>query len=125
MALSSCFSFLSGCFPLGGRGRFTTRAFDIPKVPLGASKVSSVAQFCLCASLTFLSIVLMCQWFAPTHLVITFETEGLGKFTPEEIEQYIVRNERGEAVSLDLPTKFVLIANHQVRNSIPPWRLVY
>ena len=27
--------------------------------------------------------VLMCQWFAPTKLVVTFEQEGQGRFTEE------------------------------------------
>ncbi|KAJ7048017.1 hypothetical protein C8F01DRAFT_1008435 [Mycena amicta] len=28
-------------------------------------------------------LVLMCQWFAPTTLHVTFEMHGKGKFTPE------------------------------------------
>ena len=56
----------------------------------------------------------MCQWFAPTKLKVTFETEGMGAFTPEEIKRYIVRDKNGKPIALDLPTKFVLIANHQV-----------
>lgn len=59
----------------------------------------------------------MCQWFAPTKLSITFETEGKGRFSPKEIENAVIRGPRGEFVSLNLPTKFVLIANHQVRKS--------
>ncbi|KAJ6604382.1 acyltransferase-domain-containing protein [Mycena vulgaris] len=55
----------------------------------------------------------MCQWFAPTKLVISFEREGKGSFTAEQIERIVRKNENGE-VSLDIPTKFVLIANHQV-----------
>ncbi|TFK30631.1 hypothetical protein FA15DRAFT_662643 [Coprinopsis marcescibilis] len=58
--------------------------------------------------------ILMCQWFAPTQLMITFEREGSGKFTAEEVEQYIQRDELGQVVSLNLPTKLVLIANHQI-----------
>ncbi|KAF6766392.1 acyltransferase-domain-containing protein [Ephemerocybe angulata] len=56
----------------------------------------------------------MCQWFAPTKLVVTFERDGIGKFTDEDIAKYVVRDDNGEAVGLDLPTKFVLIANHQI-----------
>ena len=56
----------------------------------------------------------MCQWFAPTKLRITFETQGLGSFTPEEINRYVIRDTDGKVIALDLPTKFVLIANHQV-----------
>ncbi|KAF9056368.1 acyltransferase-domain-containing protein [Panaeolus papilionaceus] len=58
--------------------------------------------------------ILMCQWFAPTKLVITFETEGMGRFTQEELDQYIVKDTAGNPVALDLPTKFVMIANHQI-----------
>ncbi|EKM83713.1 hypothetical protein AGABI1DRAFT_32690 [Agaricus bisporus var. burnettii JB137-S8] len=55
----------------------------------------------------------MCQWFAPTELRVTFETQGLGKFSKEEIERIVVKNVNG-TVTLNLPTKFVLTANHQV-----------
>lgn len=58
----------------------------------------------------------MCQWFAPTKLVVTFERDGIGKFSDEDLERYLVKNDKGEVVNLDLPTKLVLIANHQVRN---------
>ncbi|KAG6911811.1 hypothetical protein DXG01_000058 [Tephrocybe rancida] len=56
----------------------------------------------------------MCQWFAPTKLSITFETEGKGRFSAEDIEAVIVRNDAGDVVSLNLPTKFVMISNHQI-----------
>lgn len=65
-----------------------------------------------------MNTVLMCQWFAPTKLSVTFETEGKGRFTPEEIEDAVIRGPRGELLSLNLPTKFVLIANHQVRHFV-------
>ena len=58
--------------------------------------------------------VLMCQWFAPTKLVVTFETQGMGRFTPEEIDLCLLKDSHGNPVALNLPTKFVLIANHQV-----------
>jgi hypothetical protein len=58
----------------------------------------------------------MSQWFAPTKLVISFEQQGKGSFTEEEIERIVVKNENGQVEWLDLPTKFILIANHQVRN---------
>jgi len=58
--------------------------------------------------------ILMCQWFAPTKFRITFETQGLGSFTPEDINRYVIRDTHGEVIALDLPTKFVLIANHQI-----------
>ena len=59
--------------------------------------------------------VLSSQWFAPTELVISFETEGQGKFTQAEIDKLVVRDASGRVVALDLPRKTVLIANHQVR----------
>ncbi|KAF5368472.1 hypothetical protein D9758_002417 [Tetrapyrgos nigripes] len=59
-------------------------------------------------------LILMCQWFSPTKLRITFETEGKGAFSRDEIDRIVVRDKKGRVVSLDLPTKFVLIANHQV-----------
>ncbi|KAJ7597240.1 acyltransferase-domain-containing protein [Mycena floridula] len=59
-------------------------------------------------------LILMCQWFAPTAFKVTFETEGQGAFTEEEIESCVVRDTSGKIIYLDLPTKFVLIANHQV-----------
>ncbi|KAJ7655086.1 acyltransferase-domain-containing protein [Mycena polygramma] len=59
-------------------------------------------------------LILMCQWFAPTKLVISFQREGKGAFTAEQIERIVIKNKSGEVVSLDLPTKFILIANHQV-----------
>ena len=58
----------------------------------------------------------MCSWFAPTNLVITFETKGAGKFTQEEVEKLVEKDAQGN-ISLNLPAKSVLIANHQVRHS--------
>ncbi|KAL0580279.1 hypothetical protein V5O48_001696 [Marasmius crinis-equi] len=58
-------------------------------------------------------LILMCQWFAPTKLAITFETKGKGAFREDEIEDIVVKNDKGEVVSLNLPQKFVYIANHQ------------
>ncbi|KIO02297.1 hypothetical protein M404DRAFT_1002311 [Pisolithus tinctorius Marx 270] len=57
---------------------------------------------------------LMNQWFAPTYLSITFETQGQGKFTMEEIEQIIQRDPSGKVVALKLPLKMVVTSNHQV-----------
>ncbi|PPQ72722.1 hypothetical protein CVT26_003017 [Gymnopilus dilepis] len=59
-------------------------------------------------------MILMCQWFAPTKLLVTFETEGMGAFTQDEIDRFIVKDSDGNNIGLNLPTKFVLIANHQV-----------
>jgi hypothetical protein len=56
----------------------------------------------------------MIQWFAPTRLSITFEMEGKGRFSKEQLKQIIVRNTEGKVVALKLPTKSILRANHQV-----------
>lgn len=58
--------------------------------------------------------VLLSQWFAPTKLVVTFEQEGQGRFTEEQIAQVVERDARGRVVGLRLPQRAVLIANHQV-----------
>ena len=65
------------------------------------------------------NVVLASQWFAPTNLVLSFETEGQGKFTPEEIDGLVERDRNGRVVSLNLPQKSVLIANHQVHECRP------
>ncbi|KAF8140072.1 acyltransferase-domain-containing protein [Boletus edulis] len=57
---------------------------------------------------------LMNQWFAPTKLSITFETEGQGKFTEEEIQNVVERDGSGKVIALHLPSKSVIISNHQV-----------
>ncbi|KAG1885690.1 acyltransferase-domain-containing protein [Suillus subluteus] len=57
---------------------------------------------------------LMNQWFAPTRLSITFERAGSGKFTEEEIRHIVERDASGRVVALRLPSKTVVIANHQV-----------
>lgn len=59
----------------------------------------------------------MNQWFAPTKLSITFETEGQGKFTEEEIQSIVERDVSGKIIALHLPSKCVIISNHQVRTS--------
>ena len=57
----------------------------------------------------------MTQVFAPTTFRITFETEGAGKFTPEEVENIVIRDKKThEVIGIDLPDKMVFIANHQV-----------
>jgi 1-acyl-sn-glycerol-3-phosphate acyltransferase len=59
-------------------------------------------------------LVLMCQWFSPTTLHVSFEREGRGCFTEEEIRSITVKDKAGQVVALNLPTKTVVIANHQV-----------
>lgn len=57
----------------------------------------------------------MCQWFAPTKFNITFQQDGSGALTQEEIESIVIRDKNGSIEYLNLPTRFVLTANHQVR----------
>ncbi|KAG2146540.1 acyltransferase-domain-containing protein [Suillus bovinus] len=57
---------------------------------------------------------LMNQWFAPTRLSITFERVGPGKFSEDEIKHIVERDASGRVVALRLPSKTVVIANHQV-----------
>lgn len=57
----------------------------------------------------------MNQWFAPTKLSITFETQGQGKFTEEEIQNVVERDPSGKVIALRLPSKCVVTSNHQVR----------
>jgi len=52
--------------------------------------------------------VLMCQWFSPTRMVVTFEGDNLKE------EDIVVREPGGRVVKLNLPEKLVLIANHQI-----------
>lgn len=59
-------------------------------------------------------LILMCQWFAPSRLVITFERDGPGAFSMDEIGEIAIRGRDGRVLGLKLPTKSVLIANHQV-----------
>ncbi|KAG1715640.1 hypothetical protein ID866_1522 [Astraeus odoratus] len=56
----------------------------------------------------------MNQCFAPTSLYLTFETEGQGRFTQEEVQQIVERDPTGSVVTLNLPSKSVIISNHQV-----------
>jgi hypothetical protein len=57
----------------------------------------------------------MSQCFAPTRLTITFELNGPGAFSQDEIDNIAVRGSDGRVLSLKLPQKSILVANHQVR----------
>ncbi|KAK0208550.1 acyltransferase-domain-containing protein [Desarmillaria ectypa] len=71
-------------------------------------------------------LILTCQWFAPTKLIVSFETKGKGCFTPEDIDRIVVKDKKGDVVSLNLPTKFVMIANHQIYlDWLYEWCLLY
>jgi hypothetical protein len=64
-------------------------------------------------------LVLITQWCGPSKLVLTFEDEGQGRFSPKEIENMAVRDKRGNVVRLNLPQKAVVISNHQVSTILP------
>jgi hypothetical protein len=57
----------------------------------------------------------MSQWCGPSKLVLTFEDEGAGKFSQEEIDDMTVKDKKGNILYLNLPQRAVVIANHQVR----------
>ncbi|KIK71227.1 hypothetical protein GYMLUDRAFT_33364 [Collybiopsis luxurians FD-317 M1] len=59
-------------------------------------------------------LILMCQWFSPTNLRITFEPEGKGAVPQDMVDRIVVKDKEGRVVKLKLPEKFVYIANHQV-----------
>lgn len=59
-------------------------------------------------------LVLMSQWFGPTRLIITFQLDGPGAFSQDEIDNIAVRGRDGRVSSLNLPRKCILVANHQV-----------
>ncbi|EUC63798.1 acyltransferase [Rhizoctonia solani AG-3 Rhs1AP] len=54
-----------------------------------------------------LLLVLMCQWFAPTSLIITCEGRN-------GIEDLVVRDENGRVTELKLPPQVVMMPNHQI-----------
>jgi hypothetical protein len=56
----------------------------------------------------------MCQWFAPSRLIVTFEQVGLGAFSMDEMDEMAIRGRDGQVLGLNLPNKSVMIANHQV-----------
>ena len=50
---------------------------------------------------------------------ITFEREGPGAFTDEELDSMLNRDARGKISGLNLPKRAVLISNHQARAHHP------
>ena len=58
--------------------------------------------------------VLVSQYFAPTTLIVSFERDGLGRLSQDEVDRMVVRDKSGRPIGLNLPQKSVLIANHQV-----------
>lgn len=70
-------------------------------------------------------LLIVCQCFAPTKLVVTFEADGIGKFSPAELQNLVSRDDKGD-LYLNLPAKSVLIANHQVyADWMYAWCLTY
>ncbi|PFH54662.1 hypothetical protein AMATHDRAFT_185394 [Amanita thiersii Skay4041] len=59
-------------------------------------------------------LILMCHWFAPTKIKVTFETKGKGSFSQEHVSRLIRTYYDCNAGFLDLPKKFILTANHQI-----------
>ncbi|KAI9462312.1 acyltransferase-domain-containing protein [Lactarius psammicola] len=59
-------------------------------------------------------LILMSQYFAPTRLIITFEQNGPGAFSQDEIDNIAIRGSNGRVLALKLPQKSILVANHQV-----------
>ncbi|KAI0308051.1 acyltransferase-domain-containing protein [Multifurca ochricompacta] len=59
-------------------------------------------------------LVLLCQWFAPTRIIITLEHDGPGAFSQGEIDSIAIRDSHGRVLGINLPQNSVLIANHQV-----------
>ncbi|EKM60925.1 uncharacterized protein PHACADRAFT_247149 [Phanerochaete carnosa HHB-10118-sp] len=59
-------------------------------------------------------LVLVTQLFAPASLVVSFERNGPGAFSREELDRLVVRDGSGRVTALQLPPKAVWIANHQM-----------
>src|SRR5580692_7517403 len=89
--------------------------FVSAKALLVPSSVSLLSPSSPSPRLNPISLVRMCQWFAPSRLVITFEHDGHGAFPIDEIRDMVVRGRNGRVLRLNLPSKSILIANHQVR----------
>lgn len=80
-----------------------------------AVRFTSMLQITFLSLNDYIPVVLACQYFAPTTLMVTFERENSGRFTDEEINTLIVKDAHGDIRGLLLSEKSVLIANHQVR----------
>ncbi|TFK57392.1 acyltransferase-domain-containing protein [Heliocybe sulcata] len=107
-----CIVFNLGCLMVNG----TQFVFLLPLrlVPLNAAYKLYEAGIRYTKGAFAALLVLMCQWFAPTKLIISFEREGKGRFSDEELEKIVVRDDSGRVVELRLASKAVLIPNHQV-----------
>jgi hypothetical protein len=88
----------------------------LARAPLVLFSVSVFPPFLIVSINGLTRPVLMCQWFAPSRLVITLERDGPGAFSMDEIREIAIRGRDGRVLGLKLPSKSVLIANHQVRN---------
>ncbi|KAI0932394.1 hypothetical protein AcW1_000467 [Taiwanofungus camphoratus] len=47
-------------------------------------------------------------------LLVSFEREGSGRFTDEEVDELVEQDKTGRVVALHLPQRAVVIANHQI-----------
>ncbi|KAH8110656.1 acyltransferase-domain-containing protein [Phellopilus nigrolimitatus] len=73
-----------------------------------------------------LLITLACQLFAPTALRVTFATDGIGAFGPDDLAHIVERDAAGRVSALRLPKKMVIVANHQIyADWLYVWCLTY
>ena len=93
---------------------YILKAFGTAKGLLDCLSVSTRLARCLAETADARSIALMSQVFAPTSLRVTFESEGPGAFTREQVEEMVVKDANGAVTELRLPNKMVIVANHQV-----------
>lgn len=54
-------------------------------------------------------LVFICQFFAPTRFVITYEGDNITEDT------LFTKDSSGKVIKVNLPDKLVIMANHQVR----------
>ncbi|KAH0838470.1 acyltransferase-domain-containing protein [Lanmaoa asiatica] len=104
--------FIPGCFMVHGFQLLFVLPLKLVPGPISGKLYDEGIRYTKGAFAALMN--LMNQWFAPTKLSITFETEGQGKFTEEEIQNVVERNASGKVIALQLPSRCVIISNHQV-----------
>lgn len=83
------------------------------RVLLEFLSVSNLSSRCQRQAANSNCLALLSQLFAPTSFRVTFESEGPGAFTNEQVEEMVVRDANGRVTELRLPNKLVIVANHQ------------
>ncbi|EMD41741.1 hypothetical protein CERSUDRAFT_110317 [Gelatoporia subvermispora B] len=111
-ALSFLLVFLSGCLMING-SQFVV-LLPLKLLPFDWARRAYYAGIRYSEGAFGTLMMLACQLFAPTTLVVSFEKHGEGKFTEEEVARIVERDGSGKVVNLHLPQKTVLIANHQM-----------